>query len=112
SSPVIQAIRRLKTLFPLLYIACEVCLCQYTSHGHCGLLHSDGTINTEPSVKCLAKVALNYVLAGMHCIVPSDMMDGCIKAIKHKLINMGLGNKCTLMSYTVKFASCLYGPFR
>ncbi|KAI6045988.1 hypothetical protein EDC04DRAFT_2864900 [Pisolithus marmoratus] len=112
SGPVIQAIKRLKALFPSLYIACDVCLCEYTSHGHCGLLHQDGTINTEPSVERLAEVALNYALAGAHCVAPSDMIDGRIRAIKHKLIEAGLGNRCTLMSYSAKFASALYGPFR
>lgn len=112
SGPVIQAIKRLRTLYPSLYIACDVCLCEYTSHGHCGFLHQDGTINTEPSVERLAEVALNYALAGAHCVAPSDMMDGRIKAIKRKLIEAGLGNRCTLMSYSAKFASSLYGPFR
>ena len=112
SGPVILAVKKLKALFPSLYIACDVCLCEYTSHGHCGLLHEDGTINTEPSVERLAQVALSYALAGAHCVAPSDMMDGRVKAIKQKLIGAGLANKCTLMSYSAKFASSLYGPFR
>ncbi|KAH7888467.1 hypothetical protein F5I97DRAFT_701487 [Phlebopus sp. FC_14] len=112
SGPVIQAVKRLRSLFPSLYIACDVCLCEYTSHGHCGLLHPDGTVNNEPSVERLANVALSYALAGAHCVAPSDMMDGRVRAIKRKLIDAGLGNKCTLMSYAAKFASGLYGPFR
>ncbi|EJD02910.1 tetrapyrrole biosynthesis, porphobilinogen synthase [Fomitiporia mediterranea MF3/22] len=110
--PVILAIKKLRTLFPDLYIAADVCLCEYTSHGHCGHLHPDGTINTEPSVKRIAEVAVNYAKAGAHCVAPSDMMDGRVKAIKRGLIDAGLGNKCTLMSYSAKFASSLYGPFR
>ena len=110
--PVILAIKKLRTLFPDLYIATDVCLCEYTSHGHCGVLHADGTINTEPSVERIAEVAVNYAKAGAHCVAPSDMMDGRIKAIKRALIDAGLGNKCTLMSYSAKFASALYGPFR
>lgn len=110
--PVIQAIRKIRSLFPELYIACDVCLCEYTSHGHCGLLHTDGTINTEPSVARIAEVALSYARAGAHCVAPSDMMDGRIQAIKRSLIDAGFGNRCTLMSYSAKFASGLYGPFR
>ena len=112
NGPVIQAILRIRSLFPQLYIACDVCLCEYTSHGHCGLLHSDGAINTEPSVARLAEVALNYARAGAYCVAPSDMMDGRVQAIKQRLIDAGFGNRCTLMSYSAKFASRLYGPFR
>lgn len=99
-------------LFPSLYVACDVCLCEYTSHGHCGLLNDDGTINTPPSIQRLAEVAVNYAKAGAHCVAPSDMLDGRIKAIKRALIDANLGSKCTLMSYSAKFASALYGPFR
>jgi len=112
TGPVILAIKKLRELFPSLYIACDVCLCEYTDHGHCGLLHDDGTINTAPSVDRIAEVAVNYAKAGAHCVAPSDMMDGRIKGIKRGLIDAGLGNKCTLMSYSAKFASSLYGPFR
>lgn len=110
--PVILAIKKLRSLFPELYIACDVCLCEYTSHGHCGILHEDGTINTEPSVARIAEVAVEYAKAGAHCVAPSDMMDGRIKAIKRGLMDNGLANRCTLMSYSAKFASSLYGPFR
>lgn len=112
SGPVIQGIKKIRLLFPSLYIACDVCLCEYTSHGHCGLLHADGTINTKPSVLRLAEVSVNYAKAGAHCVAPSDMMDGRIKAIKQALIDADLASKCTLMSYSAKFASALYGPFR
>jgi porphobilinogen synthase len=110
--PVILAIQTLRKLFPSLYIAADVCLCEYTDHGHCGLLNSDGTIDTMPSVERIAEVAVNYAKAGAHCVAPSDMMDGRVKAIKRGLIDAGLGNKATLMSYSAKFASSLYGPFR
>ena len=110
--PVILAIKKLRVLFPELFIATDVCLCEYTSHGHCGLLHEDGTINAPPSAERIAEVALAYARAGAHCVAPSDMMDGRIKAIKRKLIDDGLGNRCLLMSYSAKFASGLYGPFR
>ncbi|KAJ7901987.1 hypothetical protein B0H14DRAFT_2669393 [Mycena olivaceomarginata] len=104
--------KKIRALFPDLYVACDVCLCEYTDHGHCGLLHPDGTINTAPSVERIAEVALNYARAGAHCVAPSDMMDGRIKSIKRALIDNGFGNKCTLMAYSAKFASSLYGPFR
>jgi porphobilinogen synthase len=110
--PVILAIRKLRALFPTLFVATDVCLCEYTSHGHCGVLHEDGTINANPSAERIAEVALAYAQAGAHCVAPSDMMDGRIKAIKRKLIDSGLGNKCLLLSYSAKFASGLYGPFR
>lgn len=110
--PVIQAIKVLRKLYPALYIATDVCLCEYTSHGHCGLLHDDGTINTEPSSARIAEVAVAYARAGAHCVAPSDMMDGRIRAIKRGLMDAGLGNRCTLMSYSAKFASAMYGPFR
>jgi len=110
--PVILGIRKLRELFPSLYIAADVCLCEYTDHGHCGLLDNDGTIDNAPSVDRIAQVALSYAEAGAHCVAPSDMMDGRIKAIKRALIDAGFGNKVTLMSYSAKFASSLYGPFR
>ncbi|RDB25233.1 Delta-aminolevulinic acid dehydratase [Hypsizygus marmoreus] len=112
SGPVISAIKKLRSLFPSLYIACDVCLCEYTDHGHCGYLNQDGTIDNTPSVARIAEVAVNYAKAGAHCVAPSDMMDGRIKAIKRGLIDAGYGNRCTLMSYSAKFASSLYGPFR
>jgi porphobilinogen synthase len=112
SGPVILAIRKLRSTFPDLYIAADVCLCEYTSHGHCGVLNDDGTINTPPSVTRLAEVAVNYAKAGAHCVAPSDMIDGRIKSIKLGLMEAGLANKCTLMAYSAKFASSLYGPFR
>lgn len=110
--PVILAIKKLRALYTDLYIACDVCLCEYTDHGHCGLLHDDGTINSEPSANRIAEVAVNYAKAGAHCVAPSDMMDGRIRMIKQKLIEEGYGNRCLLMSYSAKFASGLYGPFR
>lgn len=112
SGPVILAIEKIRQLFPTVYIACDVCLCEYTDHGHCGLLNGDGTIDNSPSADRIAQVAVNYAKAGAHCVAPSDMMDGRIKLMKRGLIDAGLGNRCTLMSYSAKFASALYGPFR
>ncbi|KAH9942259.1 tetrapyrrole biosynthesis porphobilinogen synthase [Epithele typhae] len=112
NGPVIASIKLLRTLFPDMYIACDVCLCEYSSHGHCGLFASDGSLDQGPSAARIAEVALAYARAGAHCVAPSDMMDGRIKAIKRALIDGGFGNRCTLMSYSAKFASSLYGPFR
>ncbi|WFD00692.1 porphobilinogen synthase [Malassezia yamatoensis] len=110
--PVIQAIQKLRKLFPGLYIAADVCLCEYTSHGHCGILYEDGTVNNQKSIDRLADVAVAYAKAGAHCVAPSDMMDNRIAAIHQKLVEADLRDKTTLMSYSAKFASSMYGPFR
>lgn len=134
-TPVILAIKLIRKEFPNVFVACDVCLCEYTSHGHCGELRiaEDGsnTIDNGKSVKRMAEVALAYANAGAHCVAPSDMMDGeppsslfrakklalmCSKGrvayIKQALIDNGYGNRCNLMAYSAKFASSLYGPFR
>uniref|UniRef100_A0A8C0U5Y3 Delta-aminolevulinic acid dehydratase n=1 Tax=Cyanistes caeruleus TaxID=156563 RepID=A0A8C0U5Y3_CYACU len=111
-TPAIQAIRKIRSTFPELLTACDVCLCPYTSHGHCGILREDGTIQNELSCQRLAEVALAYAKAGCHIVAPSDMMDGRIAAMKQALISNDLGNKVSVMSYSAKFASCFYGPFR
>ncbi|CAL9732110.1 delta-aminolevulinic acid dehydratase [Monosporozyma unispora] len=112
AGPVIQGIKLLKEAFPDLYIICDVCLCEYTSHGHCGVLYDDGTINRELSVARLAAVAVNYAKAGAHCVAPSDMIDGRIKEIKRGLINANIAHKTFVLSYAAKFSANLYGPFR
>lgn len=111
-SCVTQAIKLLKAKYPSLVIACDVCLCPYTDHGHCGILYEDGTINNSASTERLAEVSLAYAQAGCHIIAPSDMMDGRIGAIKSILHKNYLGGKISVMSYSAKFASCFYGPFR
>ncbi|XP_063172338.1 delta-aminolevulinic acid dehydratase [Candoia aspera] len=111
-TPIIQAVRMIRALFPGLLVACDVCLCPYTSHGHCGLLRQDGTLQNEASCQRLAEVALAYAKAGCHIVAPSDMMDGRIRAIKEALLANDLGNKVSVLSYSAKFASCFYGPFR
>ena len=112
SGPVTQAIRLLRSRFPSLYIVADVCLCEYTAHGHCGILRDDGGLNNELSVARISDVALAYAQAGAHCVAPSDMNDGRVRAIKLKLIEAGVAHKTTLMSYAAKFSGCLYGPFR
>ncbi|CAL1541811.1 unnamed protein product [Lymnaea stagnalis] len=111
-TPVIEAIKVLRKAFPSLLIACDVCLCPYTSHGHCGYLRPDGTIDNEPSIERLSEIAVAYARAGCHVIAPSDMMDGRIGAIKKALFSNGFGNTVSVMSYSAKFASSFYGPFR
>jgi len=110
--PVIQSIRLLRARFPQLFIVADVCLCEYTSHGHCGILREDGSLNNQLSVERISDVAMAYAEAGAHCVAPSDMNDGRIRAIKLKLIDGGIAHKVVLMSYSAKFSGCLYGPFR
>lgn len=110
--PVISAIRLLRRAFPRLFIVTDVCLCEYTSHGHCGILHEDGSLNNTLSVERISDVAMAYAEAGAHCVAPSDMNDGRIRAIKLKLIEAGIAHRTVLMSYAAKFSGCLYGPFR
>ncbi|KAJ2800812.1 Aminolevulinate dehydratase [Coemansia helicoidea] len=110
--PVIQAIQAIKAAFPALLVSCDVCLCEYTSHGHCGHLFPDNTIDNAASVRRLAEVAVNYARAGADNVAPSDMMDGRMRAIKQGLIDAGLSHRVSLMAYSAKFASALYGPFR
>lgn len=110
--PVIKAIRLLRRHFPSLFIVADVCLCEYTSHGHCGILRDDGSLNNQLSVERISDVAISYAEAGAHCVAPSDMNDGRIRAIKLKLIEAGIAHQVVLMSYSAKFSGCLYGPFR
>ncbi|KAJ3623664.1 hypothetical protein Zmor_004341 [Zophobas morio] len=115
-SPVIICGKILKKEFPNLLLCYDVCLCEYTDHGHCGLLRSfenekEPLINTSESVKRLCEIALSYAQAGAHMLCPSDMMDGRIKIIREILNSNGFSH-VALMSYTSKKASTLYGPFR
>jgi porphobilinogen synthase len=110
--PVIQAIKLLRRKFRDLFLVADVCLCEYTSHGHCGILREDGSLDNPLSVERISDVAIEYALAGVHCVAPSDMNDGRIRAIKLKLIEAGLSHRVVLMSYAAKFSGCLYGPFR
>ncbi|XP_023609004.1 delta-aminolevulinic acid dehydratase isoform X5 [Myotis lucifugus] len=111
-SPTVEAVRLLRKTFPSLLVACDVCLCPYTSHGHCGLLSENGAFQAKESRQRLAEVALAYAKAGCQVVAPSDMMDGRVEAIKEALMAHGFGNRVSVMSYSAKFASCFYGPFR
>jgi porphobilinogen synthase len=112
SGPVMSGIALIRRHFPQLFVVADVCLCEYTSHGHCGILHKDGSLNNMMSVERISDVAMAYAQAGAHCVAPSDMNDGRIRAIKLKLIEAGIAHRVNLMSYSAKFSGCLYGPFR
>ncbi|GAA5919693.1 hypothetical protein JCM6882_006754 [Rhodosporidiobolus microsporus] len=123
-TPVILATQLIRREFPHLVVACDVCLCEYTDHGHCGELRElEGLTTAEQeakakvidngrSVKRMQQVALAYAKAGAQIVAPSDMMDGRIAAIKQALIDEGFGNRVGVMAYSAKFASNMYGPFR
>lgn len=105
-----QALRAAKDRFPELLLIADVCLCEYTSHGHCGLVEGGRVLN-DPSVELIVKSALSYAEAGADIIAPSDMMDGRIGAIRKALDSSGFTDKA-IMAYSAKYASSFYGPFR
>jgi porphobilinogen synthase len=105
-----QAIRRIKTLSPETLVITDVCLCEYTSHGHCGVIHN-GSVQNDESLTLLAQMALSHVEAGADIVAPSDMMDGRIGAIRRTLDDHGY-NQTPIMAYSAKYASGFYGPFR
>lgn len=105
-----RALREAKRLFPDLYYITDVCMCEYTSHGHCGVL-CGSDVDNDATLELLSKIALSHVEAGADMVAPSDMMDGRVRAIREKLDQAG--HKTTpIMSYAVKYASAFYGPFR
>jgi len=110
SGIVQQAIKAIKDKVPDLMVITDVCLCEYTDHGHCGLLKGDEILN-DPTVDLLAREALSHAKAGADMVAPSDMMDGRVGAIREILDENGYGNT-PIMSYAVKYASAFYGPFR
>ncbi|WP_020059980.1 porphobilinogen synthase [Bacillus sp. 123MFChir2] len=105
-----RAISQIKEQFPELVVVADTCLCQYTSHGHCGVIE-DGTIVNDASLELLAKTAVSQARAGADIIAPSNMMDGFVAAIRHELDENGFTH-VPVMSYAVKYASAFYGPFR
>ena len=106
-----QATRALKDAQPELVVVTDVCLCEYTDHGHCGVLADDGSVLNDASVEVLATTALSQAEAGADVIAPSDMMDGRIGVIRQTLDEGGFDDR-TLLAYSAKFASGFYGPFR
>lgn len=106
-----QAVRSLKAKFPRLLIITDVCLCEYMSHGHCGVLTSDGRVLNDPTLEYLARTAVSQAEAGADIVAPSDMMDGRVAAMRAALDEAGL-SMTPIMSYAAKYASSYYGPFR
>jgi len=105
-----QAIRKIKEWAPELVVVADTCLCQFTSHGHCGVI-KDGIVDNDPSLELLVKTAVSQAQAGADIIAPSNMMDGFVAAIRQGLDESGFEN-VPIMSYAVKYASSFYGPFR
>ena len=106
-----QAVRELKRLDPGLLVAVDVCLCEYTDHGHCGVLTGAGEVDNDPSLALLARMAVSAAEAGADLIAPSDMMDGRVAAIRDALDDAGY-EATPIMAYSAKYASAFYGPFR
>ena len=110
SGVVQKAIAAIKKSVPDLLVVTDVCLCEYTSHGHCGVL-SNGRIDNDATLELLAKIALSHARAGADIVAPSDMMDGRVGAIRENLDEHGF-DQVPILSYAVKYASSFYGPFR
>jgi len=106
-----KAIRSIKSEFPNLVIYTDVCLCAYTSHGHCGPLDRNGEVDNDKANQILAKTAVSHAAAGADCVAPSAMMDGQVLSIRNALDRAGF-QQTLIMSYSTKFASSMYGPFR
>ena len=104
------AVRELKRAHPDLLVLTDVCLCEYTSHGHCGVVH-EGRVQNDPTLELLAKAALSHARAGADLVAPSDMMDGRVAAIRAALDGDG-HDDVAILSYAAKYASAFYGPFR
>jgi porphobilinogen synthase len=108
--PVQRAIRAMKAAVPELVVVTDVCMCEYTSHGHCGLVRN-GAVQNDESLALLAREALSHADAGADIVAPSDMMDGRVAALREALDGAGYINT-PIMAYSAKFASVFYGPFR
>jgi porphobilinogen synthase len=105
------AARAIKQAYPDLIVVGDVCLCEYTSHGHCGLLTADGAVDNDASLELLSRTSVSLARAGCDAVAPSDMMDGRVGHIRHALDDDGLSD-VPIISYSAKFASAFYGPFR
>jgi porphobilinogen synthase len=105
-----QAVRAVKNTVPDLLVVTDVCLCEFTSHGHCGIVE-DGTVRNDPTVELLARTAVSHADAGADIVAPSDMMDGRVGAIREALDEATFADT-PIMAYSAKYASAFYGPFR
>lgn len=108
---VCRAVRAIKAAQPEVCVITDVCLCEYTSHGHCGLLHNHDVEN-DSTLPLLAEMAYVHAKAGADFVAPSAMMDGQIEALDKRLREAGLRDKCRILAYSAKYASAFYGPFR
>jgi porphobilinogen synthase len=106
-----MAVRALKEAHPDLLVITDVCLCEYTSHGHCGVVREDGEVDNDVTVELIAKTAISHVEAGADMVAPSDMMDGRVAAIRSQLDELG-HTSLPIVAYSAKYASAFYGPFR
>ena len=106
-----KAIAYIKQEYPMLYVIADVCMCEYTDHGHCGILCEDGHVDNDVTLTYLNKIALSYAVAGVDMVAPSDMMDGHIASIRECLDAHGY-QEVAIMGYSAKYASSYYGPFR
>jgi porphobilinogen synthase len=105
------AVRAIKEAHPDLVVITDVCLCEYTSHGHCGVVRDDGHVDNDVTLELLAKTAISHAAAGADAVAPSDMMDGRVAALRSQLDAEG-HSETPIISYSSKFASAYYGPFR
>jgi porphobilinogen synthase len=105
-----RALRELRPRFPELVLITDVCLCEYTAHGHCGIVE-DGRVLNDPTLKLLARTAVSHAEAGVDVVAPSDMMDGRVAALREALDDAGF-EETPIVSYAAKYASAFYGPFR
>ena len=106
-----KALRQAAKDYPDMYLITDVCMCEYTDHGHCGMLTESGYVDNDSTLDLLSKVALSHVEAGSQMVAPSDMMDGRVLAIREVLDDNGY-TETPIMSYAAKYASAFYGPFR
>ena len=111
SGIVQRAARAIKEALPAMLVIADLCNCEYTDHGHCGILDDSGDVDNDRTLDVLAKTALTYAQAGVDVVAPSDMMDGRVAAIRTALDDAGF-TKTAIMSYAAKYASAFYGPFR
>lgn len=106
-----KAIKEIKSKYPEMYVITDICMCEYTSHGHCGILTKDGYVDNDSTLEYLGKIAISHAKAGADMVAPSDMMDGRIDFIRKALDSNGFVN-IPIMAYSAKYASAFYGPFR
>ncbi len=106
-----RAIRKIKEVCPTMYVIADVCMCEFTSHGHCGILDKNHDVDNDKTLQYLTRIAVTYAKAGVDLVAPSDMMDGHISAIRCGLDEAGYVN-LPIMGYSAKYASNYYGPFR